>query len=97
MFGCVWSLGATCDIDGRQKFDEYYKELTSGKMEEHPIPSVIGKIDCPIPSDHTVYDFMFEVFHFGYFVFVHVIMTEKVGDFLPEKLHFRGIIKVNHI
>ena len=43
------------------KFDEYFKDLISGKNEDHPIPAVIGKIECPMPTDHTVYDFMFEV------------------------------------
>ena len=42
-------------------FDEYFKELISGKNEEHPFPAVVGKIDNLLPMDHTVYDFMFEV------------------------------------
>ena len=59
-FGCVWSVGASSDAPSREKFDEYFKELISGKNEEHPMPSVVGKIDNPIPTDHTVFDFMFE-------------------------------------
>lgn len=57
----MWSLGATCDVDGRYKFDDFFKELILGKNEKHPVPPSVGKIECPIPTDHTVYDFMFEV------------------------------------
>ncbi|XP_057312411.1 dynein axonemal heavy chain 12-like isoform X2 [Hydractinia symbiolongicarpus] len=59
-FGAVWSIGATCDAPGRDKFDVYYKELISGKNEDHPIPTAVGKIECPMPTDHPVYDYMFE-------------------------------------
>ncbi|XP_066919650.1 dynein axonemal heavy chain 12-like [Clytia hemisphaerica] len=59
-FGCIWSLGATCDIDGRNKFDMFFKEIISGKSERHPPPAVVGKIECPLPADHSVYDYMFE-------------------------------------
>ena len=61
LFGIVWSIGATCDINSRVKFDVYYKELMSGKNEEHPVPTVVGKIETPMPTDHPVYDYMFEV------------------------------------
>lgn len=60
-FGIVWSIGATCDADSRIKFDAMFKDLMSGKMEECPIPAFIGKIDCPMPADHSVYEYMFEV------------------------------------
>ena len=60
-FGIVWSIGATCDADSRIKFDAMFKDLMSGKMEEYPIPAFIGKIDCPMPADHSVYEYMFEV------------------------------------
>ena len=32
-----------------------------GKMEEHEIPAVVGKIDTPIPPEGLVYDYLFEV------------------------------------
>lgn len=60
----MWSIGATCDAPGRDKFDVYYKELISGKNEDHPIPAAVGKIECPMPTDHPVYDYMFEVNNF---------------------------------
>ena len=61
LFCLVWSLGATCDQAGHDKFDSYLRELMSGKMEGHEIPSEVGKIDVPIPPEGLVYDYMFEV------------------------------------
>ena len=60
-FSLVWSIGASCDGASRVKFSIFITELFSGKDEEHPIPSVVGKIEHSMPSEHTVYDFMFEV------------------------------------
>ena len=53
-------MGATCDKDGHDKFNEFFHELTSGKSEDHPIPVSIGKIECPIPPEGLVYDYLFE-------------------------------------
>ena len=61
LFCLVWSLGATCDGNGHEKFDSFLRELMSGKMEGHDIPSEVGKIDVPIPPEGLVYDYMFEV------------------------------------
>ena len=60
-FSLVWSIGASCDGSSRTKFDHFVKELFSGKDEAHPVPSVVGKIEHAMPTEHTVYDFMFEV------------------------------------
>lgn len=57
----MWSLGATVNKDGRDKFDAYLRDLMGGKMEEHEIPAVVGKIDTPIPPEGLVYDYLFEV------------------------------------
>ena len=61
-FSLVWTIGATCDGASRIKFDSFVKDLFTGKDEAHPIPSVVGKIEHAMPTEHTVYDFMFEVF-----------------------------------
>lgn len=59
-FSIIWSLGATGDISSQQKFDTFFKDFIGGKNEEHPIPAAVGKIDCPIPPEGTIYDYMFE-------------------------------------
>ncbi|XP_064606960.1 dynein axonemal heavy chain 12-like isoform X2 [Liolophura sinensis] len=60
MFGIVWSIGAMVDTDGRARFDAFYRELLMGKHEDNPVPKQLGKMDSPFPSDHLVYDFMYE-------------------------------------
>ena len=57
----MWSLGATVDKNGRDKFDAMFRELMMGKDEENPIPAEVGKVECPIPPDGLVYDYLFEV------------------------------------
>ncbi len=61
LFGVVWSIGGLTDYEGRQKFDQFLKELINGKNEQNPIPKLIGKIEVPFPEAGTVYDFTFEV------------------------------------
>ncbi|XP_071083415.1 dynein axonemal heavy chain 12-like isoform X1 [Haliotis cracherodii] len=60
LFSTPWSIGGVVDVDGRQKFDVFFKDLLSGKFEEHPLPKVLGKIEVPFPSDNMVYDVMYE-------------------------------------
>ncbi|XP_052285538.1 dynein axonemal heavy chain 12-like isoform X2 [Dreissena polymorpha] len=60
LFSIPWSIGAVVDVDGRHKFDAFFKELLSGKFEKHPIPKLINKFDVPIPPEHSVYDIFFE-------------------------------------
>jgi len=61
MFALVWSVGACVDTDSRVKFDTFFKDLMAGKIEEHAIPSLVGKIEAPIPHEGLVYDYLFEV------------------------------------
>jgi len=49
------------DKNGRDKFDELFRELISGKNEEYPIPSEVGKIECPVPPEGQIYEYLFEV------------------------------------
>lgn len=60
-FSTVWSIGATCDQDGRTKFDGFFKDLSLGKLDKFPMPKCIGKNDLPFPNEHTIYDFMYDV------------------------------------
>ena len=60
MFSLVWSIGATSESDGREKFDFFFRELVSGKLDAHPIPEVVGKVEVPIPPENKVYNYMFD-------------------------------------
>lgn len=62
-FGMTWSLGGGIDVDGRAKFDQYFRNLMMGKDEELPVPKELGKIDFIPPDNGTIYDFGYEVNH----------------------------------
>ena len=59
LFAIPWTIAAVVDVDGRHKFDAFYKELVAGTKEE-PIPKAINKFEVPLPND-SVYDIYFEV------------------------------------
>ena len=61
LFALPWSLGALIDLDGRVKFDQYIRDLLAGKMEDHPVPKSVGKIEVPFPDTGLVYDYCYEV------------------------------------
>ena len=60
LFAIPWSIGAVVDVDGRHKFDAFYKELVGGNTADAPVPKAVGKLEVPLPNDN-VYDIYFEV------------------------------------
>uniref|UniRef100_A0A803T0M9 Dynein axonemal heavy chain 12 n=1 Tax=Anolis carolinensis TaxID=28377 RepID=A0A803T0M9_ANOCA len=60
-FSLIWSIGGTCDSDGRTVFDNFMKDIVTGKLEEHPVPASVGKWDHPFEEKGLVYDYMFEM------------------------------------
>ena len=60
LFAIPWTIGAVVDVDGRHKFDAFYKELVGGHTEDAPLPKAVGKLEVPLPND-SVYDIYFEV------------------------------------
>ncbi|KAK4472821.1 hypothetical protein MN116_004037, partial [Schistosoma mekongi] len=65
-FAYVWSIGATTDKDGRQKFDKLIRELMNGGMMEETrqrltlvelVPPPMQDYKCPFPIKRTVYDY----------------------------------------
>ncbi|GAB1601341.1 dynein heavy chain 12, axonemal-like isoform X2 [Argonauta hians] len=60
LFAIPWTIGAVVDVNGRAKFDTFFRTLFTGKNEIISVPKVIGKIENPYPDSHSVYDFWFE-------------------------------------
>ncbi|KAF7249830.1 Dynein heavy chain 7, axonemal [Varanus komodoensis] len=60
-FSLVWSIGGTCDSDGRVLFDSFMRDIVTGKLDEHPVPASVGKWDHPFEEKGLVYDYMFEL------------------------------------
>lgn len=49
IFALIWSVGATCDNDGRNKFSSWLREKTKA-----------APLSIPIPADGHVYDYVFQ-------------------------------------
>ena len=80
MFAIVWTIGATVDETGREKFNVFLKELIAGKNTSYPIPSEVGlKIDIPYPKEGSVYDYKYLVS-----IFVIVVNMFKVSKLCFE-------------
>uniref|UniRef100_A0A4W6DYT1 Dynein axonemal heavy chain 12 n=1 Tax=Lates calcarifer TaxID=8187 RepID=A0A4W6DYT1_LATCA len=60
-FSLVWSVGGSCDADSREKFSEFFRVIISGKTEESPVPTTVGKWECPMDEKGLVYDYFYEV------------------------------------
>uniref|UniRef100_A0A4W6E2V4 Dynein axonemal heavy chain 12 n=1 Tax=Lates calcarifer TaxID=8187 RepID=A0A4W6E2V4_LATCA len=59
-FSLVWSVGGSCDADSREKFSEFFRVIISGKTEESPVPTTVGKWECPMDEKGLVYDYFYE-------------------------------------
>uniref|UniRef100_A0A8W4F9P9 Dynein axonemal heavy chain 12 n=1 Tax=Sus scrofa TaxID=9823 RepID=A0A8W4F9P9_PIG len=51
IFSLIWSIGGSCDTDGRLVFDIYIRLVIQGKDENNPIPDSVG----------LVYDYIFRM------------------------------------
>ncbi|XP_070580768.1 dynein axonemal heavy chain 3-like [Ptychodera flava] len=60
LFSLVWTIGGTLDGNSRVKFDQFFRTLISGTLQEHPKPKSI-KISKSnsFPERGTIYDFYF--------------------------------------
>ena len=56
-----------------------------GKLEEHEIPAVVGKVDTPIPPEGLVYDYLFEV-QTDMFRALSLYSSQA----LPQRMRLRG-------
>uniref|UniRef100_H3B7G7 Dynein axonemal heavy chain 12 n=1 Tax=Latimeria chalumnae TaxID=7897 RepID=H3B7G7_LATCH len=68
VFSLIWSIGGGCNNESRVKFDAFMKEIVSGKSENYPIPTVVGKWECPFEEKGMVYDYMYELKGRGHWI-----------------------------
>ncbi|KAG0617480.1 hypothetical protein M758_5G192300 [Ceratodon purpureus] len=60
IFSVVWSVGATCDNDGRNKFDDYMKNLISKVELKSPPPSDCTLFGCRFDPNYCQWELWFE-------------------------------------
>ncbi|OWK02684.1 hypothetical protein Celaphus_00010425, partial [Cervus elaphus hippelaphus] len=61
IFSLIWSIGGSCDTDGRIIFDVFIRIALTGKDENNPIPESVGKWECNFDEKGLVYDYMYEL------------------------------------
>jgi len=96
MFAIPWSIAAVVDTDGRQKFDQYYRQLLRGDVPDCPVPKcLVGQLQFP-PSDNAlIYDFCWEVR-----LYVHIAINipchvSILVDLKTSSFRFRSQITSN--
>ncbi|KAM8930418.1 dynein axonemal heavy chain 12 [Pelodytes ibericus] len=81
VFSLVWSIGGCCDTDSRVKFDAFLRKIVCGKSKDHPVPTTVGKWECPFEEKGLVYDYMYELKGRGRWVHWNdFIRNTTIGD-----------------
>uniref|UniRef100_A0A2K6CWG4 Dynein axonemal heavy chain 12 n=1 Tax=Macaca nemestrina TaxID=9545 RepID=A0A2K6CWG4_MACNE len=81
IFSLIWSIGGSCDTDGRRVFDAFIRLIILGKDEENPVPDSVGKWECPFDEKGLVYDYMYELKNKGRWVhWNELIKNTNLGD-----------------
>uniref|UniRef100_G1R6N8 Dynein axonemal heavy chain 12 n=1 Tax=Nomascus leucogenys TaxID=61853 RepID=G1R6N8_NOMLE len=81
IFSLIWSIGGSCDTDGRHVFDSFIRLIILGKDEENPVPDSVGKWECPFDEKGLVYDYMYELKNKGRWVhWNELIKNTNLGD-----------------
>ncbi|KAM6176988.1 dynein axonemal heavy chain 12 [Erethizon dorsatum] len=68
IFSLIWSIGGSCDTDGRLAFDNFIRLIIMGKNEENPVPACVGKWECLFDEKGLVYDYMYELKNRGHWL-----------------------------
>uniref|UniRef100_A0A8D1JTD3 Dynein axonemal heavy chain 12 n=1 Tax=Sus scrofa TaxID=9823 RepID=A0A8D1JTD3_PIG len=78
IFSLIWSIGGSCDTDGRLVFDIYIRLVIQGKDENNPIPDSVG----------LVYDYMPLLFVGPTGTGKSVYVKDKLMNHLEKDLYF---------
>ncbi|XP_028131634.1 dynein axonemal heavy chain 7-like [Diabrotica virgifera virgifera] len=77
----IIGLGALLDTPSRQKFDEFYKQLWRGQIQEHPYPSSFGKLEVSLPHDGLITDYQYIYKQRGNWkVYQDLLKSEKIVE-----------------
>uniref|UniRef100_A0A4W2DJL5 Dynein axonemal heavy chain 12 n=1 Tax=Bos indicus x Bos taurus TaxID=30522 RepID=A0A4W2DJL5_BOBOX len=81
IFSLIWSIGGSCDTDGRIVFDVYIRIVLMGKDENNPIPDSVGKWECNFDEKGLVYDYMYELKNRGRWIhWNELIKSTSLGN-----------------
>uniref|UniRef100_G1PAG5 Dynein axonemal heavy chain 12 n=1 Tax=Myotis lucifugus TaxID=59463 RepID=G1PAG5_MYOLU len=81
MFSLIWSIGGSCDTNGRIIFDSFLRSVMLGNIESIPVPDSVGKWECHFDEKGLVYDYMYELKNRGRWVhWNELIKSTDLGD-----------------
>ncbi|XP_070246928.1 dynein axonemal heavy chain 12 isoform X4 [Myotis yumanensis] len=81
MFSLIWSIGGSCDTNGRIIFDSFLRSIMLGNIESIPVPDSVGKWECHFDEKGLVYDYMYELKNRGRWVhWNELIKSTDLGD-----------------
>ncbi|XP_021037000.1 dynein heavy chain 12, axonemal [Mus caroli] len=90
IFSLIWSIGASCDTDGRLAFDGFLRSAVSGRNEDAPMPVSISKWECPFDEKGLVYDYMYELRNRGRWIHWNELI--KSSDLEDKRAKIQDII-----
>ncbi|XP_029397555.1 dynein heavy chain 12, axonemal [Mus pahari] len=90
IFSLIWSIGASCDTDGRLAFDSFLRLTVSGRNEVAPMPVSISKWECPFDEKGLVYDYMYELRNRGRWIHWNELI--KSSDLEDKRAKIQDII-----
>nr|Q923J6.2 RecName: Full=Dynein axonemal heavy chain 12; AltName: Full=Bm259 [Rattus norvegicus] len=90
VFSLIWSVGASCDTDGRLAFDNFLRSLVTGKNDKAPMPVFINKWECPFDEKGLVYDYMYELRNRGRWIHWNDLI--KSSDIEDRRTKIQDII-----
>lgn len=75
-------MASILDKDSRVKFDEFYKQLWRGQLEEeYPFPETVEKMEISIPSEGILFDYSYLYKMKGNWKYwPEVVRTERVDE-----------------
>ncbi len=97
VFGAIWSIGATSDSDSRVKFDAFLRELIKGKVAEHPVPDVLGKLEVGFPDNGLVFDYFYVVNISFNLIDIRILAFLYHSTFFLSQLFFHLILTFEFI
>ncbi|XP_030765059.1 dynein heavy chain 12, axonemal [Sitophilus oryzae] len=77
----VWGIASILDRNSREMFDEYYKQMWRGQLEEYPYPESMQKLEISLPSDGILLDYSYNYKMKGNWRYIpDIVKSERVDE-----------------
>ncbi|KAF7282405.1 hypothetical protein GWI33_002719 [Rhynchophorus ferrugineus] len=77
----VWGLASILDANSREMFDEYYKQLWRGQLDDFPYPESVEKLEITLPNEGILMDYSYNYKSKGNWKFLpEIVKGERVDE-----------------